>query len=138
MPSFMDFVGTLGQKGDPEARSGDGSIAGLLKGLRALTSRGVAADGNPYVQTHDLPTANTPVTVNLNATLGRNAHYGFIRSKSGNAGVVQVAFSFNGSTFTNYMEELRPGATMTLDHLDVHSLRLMSSGLGDDVIVVAH
>ena len=138
MPSFMDFVGTLGQKGDPEARSGDGSIAALLKGLRGLTARGVAAEGNPYVQTHDLPTANTAITVNVNAALRRNAHYGFIRSKSGNAGVLQVAFSFNGSAYTGYMEELRPGATMTLDHLDVHSLRIQSSAPGDDVIVVAH
>ena len=138
MSSFMDFVRTLGQKGDPEARSGDGSIAALLKGLRGLTARGVAADGNPYVQAHDLPTANTAITVNLNAALGRNAHYGFVRANASNVGAVKLAFSFNGSTYTNYVDALQPGAVLTLDHLDVHSLRVLSSTAGDDVTVVAH
>lgn len=94
--------------------------------------------GNPYIATIDLPTANTDVDTSVHAQLGRNAHRGFVRAPTGNTGTVQLAISYDGTTFSGYMGELLPGESMSLDGLDVHTIRAQSDVAGDDIIIEAH
>lgn len=94
--------------------------------------------GNPYIVEQDCAVADQNYDIDVNTNLGRNAHYGFIRSKSTNTGTVQVAISYNGVDFSGFMTELLPGETMTLDGMDINTIRVKSNVVGDDVIVEVH
>lgn len=95
-------------------------------------------DGNPYVVVQDLTAISTDYNIDLNANLTRNAHSGFIKAKSTNAGAIWVKFSNDGSVFTsNWLTDINAGDVMELDGMDIDTLKFQCETAGDDVIVTA-
>jgi hypothetical protein len=104
-------------------------------------SKGVVvafAAGNPSVTDKDCTLANTNYDVDVNTALGRNGHYGFAKSKSTNTGVVSMAISSDGTTFTSFVADIQPGDVISLDGMDIDTVRVKSTVAGDDVIVEVH
>jgi hypothetical protein len=95
--------------------------------------------GNPYIVTiEELATTNIPTLVSVNASLGRNAHYGYVKAHSANPGPVRIAFSHDGQSWSGYLDELLPGESISVDAMDIHSLRLLVGTIGqagNDVLI---
>lgn len=94
--------------------------------------------GNAYATTQDCTAANTNYDIDANANLVRNGRWGFVKSATTNTGVVSVALSANGTTFTAFIGDIQPGDVISLDGMDIDTVRVKSTVAGDDVIVEVH
>ena len=104
-------------------------IPATLSGSNAYQS------GNPYPIAKDCVIANTNYDIDVNAGLTRNGHFGLIQAHENNTGVVSVWISFNGTTFTaSAIARLQAGDALSLDGLDIDTIRVQSTIAGDDVL----
>jgi len=109
-----------------------------LAAIGALFENNAYCAGNPYVIETDCTVANTNYDIDANTALSHNGHFGFLKSKITNTGVVSVAFSYNSSTFTNFITDIQPGDSIDLDGMDIDTIRVKSTVAGDDVIIEIH
>lgn len=98
------------------------------------------APGNPFSE--ELLTGgsvDTWQTIAINPALGRNAHRGFIKSASINpsTSIISIEFSHNGVSFSKAFEDLRPDQSISLDGMDIHSIRVRSNLANDQFHVMA-
>lgn len=91
--------------------------------------------GNPHISTVTVTTAGTPVDLDLNASLGRNAHHGFIKAPSTNTGMMKVKTSSDGSTFSGEHDDIEKRNSVDLDGMDIDTLRVDSTVDGEKLKV---
>jgi len=94
------------------------------------------SSGNPYVSRATVPVAGTPITLNINAVIGTNAHSGTVANLSAVANLF-VRLSSDGTTFTDNIV-LYPQQALDLGDEDVHSVRLDASANNTPYQAVAH
>jgi hypothetical protein len=116
----------------------DGDRTNAWFDLNGRLMIGLYSPGNPYITEQNCTLANANYDLDINASLSRNGHFGFVKSKSTNSGIIQISISYDGTTFTPFMTELLPGESMNLNGMDIDTIRVKSSVPGDDVIAEVH
>ena len=86
----------------------------------------------------DCTAANTEYTIDVNTLLSKNGRGGFVKAKSSNSGEVSVCFSQDGTTFGTYIPDIQPGEAISLDGIDLDSIKVKSTVAGEDIIVEVH
>ena len=114
-----------------------GKVSPLVNSEKTMQLSGSNAyqSGNPYPIAKDCVAANTNYDIDVNAGLARNGHFGLIQAHETNTGVVSVWISFDGATFTaSAIARLQAGDALSLDGLDIDTIRVQSTIAGDDVL----
>ena len=83
-----------------------------------------AVGGNPFVQSGLAAQTPAETTVDINVSLGRNAHNGYLYCDG--TGTLSVKFSYDGSTFTSALV-LLANSYILLNGLDIDTLKLSGS-----------
>jgi hypothetical protein len=103
--------------------------------LTKLSGSNAYQTGNPFPISQDCTAANTNYDIDVNTGLARNGHFGLIQAHEANAGIVSVWISYNGTAFTaSAIARLQAGSSLTLDGLDIDTIRVQSTVAGDDVV----
>jgi len=104
-------------------------VSHLANGAESALSSAVSAvisDPIPYVKTDTVATAGSPVTLDIETTLGRKGTNGTIICLG--SGVLEVEFSYDGGTSWTDVMELRPEDYFDLSdlsgHLEISDIRL--------------
>ena len=114
---------------------GDADVGAANPVPTTLSGSNAYQSGNPYPIAKDCVIANTNYDIDVNAGLTRNGHFGLIQAHENNTGVVSVWISFNGTTFTaSAIARLQAGDALSLDGLDIDTIRVQSTIAGDDVL----
>lgn len=92
--------------------------------------------GNPFVRRNTVAVAGVPVTLNINAVIGSNAHTGTVSNLSAAADLF-VELSSDGVTFADNIL-VPPQISLDLEGEDVHSIRLDASANVTLYQVIAH
>jgi hypothetical protein len=92
--------------------------------------------GEPYVKEGEIEESGTPVTLDVNATLGGNAHSGSVVNLS-TKWDLYVELSQDGVVFAD-QATLLPQKAVDLDKEDVHSIRIDAQRNHVKYQVVAH
>jgi hypothetical protein len=117
------------------------TLAAVLTALQGTLTVGgsVALSGSlSKVVVQDCTVANTEYTIDVNTALGHNSRGGFIKSATTNTGVMSIAFSQDGLTFDTFIPDIQPGEAISLDGIDLDSIKVKSTVAGDKVIVEVH
>jgi hypothetical protein len=131
------LIRPLGQTSDAHSNASGASLIARIGYLNDHLNTLAPVTGNPYVNTVTLTSAATDYPAVINGTLTRNAHRGVRRADGANGGMVEIRFSSNGTTFSEYFKGILAGETFDLEGLDIHTLGFKSTSAGDKVYVLA-
>lgn len=109
------------------------------RGEEVLLESGLYTPGNPFVRMLHLASNGLFYRANIHESLGRNAHFGFLRSRSNNdsSGVIQVRFTYDGQSWSDWFADIRVQETFSLDGMDIHTIEANGTFAGDQLWIVA-
>ena len=97
----------------------DGSLSVNLDGQEVTTT--VVSDTPEFFEDTSFVTGESPVTLDINTALGRNATKGYIVNDG--AGNFTVAFSINGTDFGNAIT-MKKNEVLDFENISVDSLKI--------------
>lgn len=126
---------------DPWAIQGtvnDPTNGAKLDTLKAAIQAGPFGAGVPFAAQHAAAAGGDAALFDVAGSLGRNSRFGVLRAHPDNVDPLTVEFSGDGLAFSTPVPLLWPGDALSLDGIDLDSLRVTFGAAGDVVIMEAH